>query len=71
MGSDVSFDALKEEADGGHVAPALGHDIFAEGDTPAALRAHVRDAVHCHFGDGSQGPAPELIRLHFVRDDVL
>jgi hypothetical protein len=32
------------------------------------LRARVREAVHCHFDEGQ---APKLIRLHFVRDEVI
>ena len=31
----------------------------------------VKDAVQCHFGDGAPGPKPKVIRLHFVRDEVL
>jgi hypothetical protein len=33
-----------------------------------ALRQQVRDAVNCHFDEGN---APKVIRLHFVRDEVL
>jgi hypothetical protein len=29
----------------------------------------VRDAVDCYFDDPAQ--APRIIRLHFVRDEVL
>jgi hypothetical protein len=28
----------------------------------------VRDAVQCHFDEGK---APKIIRLHFVREEVL
>jgi hypothetical protein len=31
----------------------------------------VRDAGQCYFGDGAPGEPPKLIRLHFVRDEVL
>jgi hypothetical protein len=27
--------------------------------------------VQCHFGDGVPGAMPRIIRLHFVRDEVL
>jgi hypothetical protein len=33
------------------------------------LRQNVREAVDCYFDDPSK--APKLIRLHFVRDEVL
>jgi hypothetical protein len=47
---------------------ALGASIVTEADTIDDLRAAVRDAVQCHF-DGAD--APRIIRLHFVRDEVM
>jgi hypothetical protein len=35
----------------------------------AGLREMVRDAVACHFEDAAT--RPKIIRLHFVRDEVL
>jgi hypothetical protein len=32
------------------------------------LQANVRDAVKCHFEDGQ---APAMVRLHFVRDELI
>jgi predicted RNase H-like HicB family nuclease len=49
----------------------LGHGIVTQGDTLEELRSMVKDAVHCHFGDGVPGPMPKVIRLHFVRDEIL
>ena len=68
---EIIFEVREDETDGGFTAAALGHDIFTEGDTLAELRANVREAVQCHFGDGIPGPLPQVIRLHFVRDEVL
>jgi hypothetical protein len=31
----------------------------------------VRDAVHCHFGEGGAEAMSKVIRLHFVRDEAL
>ena len=60
---------LIEEADeGGYTARALGESIFTEAETLEGLRKNVRLAVACHFEDGL---APPLIRLHFVREEVL
>lgn len=42
-----------------------------EADTLAELRTNVRQAVQCHFGDGAAGEPPAVIRLDFVRDEVL
>ena len=65
--SEVIFQ-VEEAAEGGFTARALGHSIFTEAETMDVLRENVRDAVRCHFEEG-QGPS--LIRLHFVRDEVL
>ena len=69
--SEIIFEVHEDEADGGYVATALGHSIATQGDTLEELRDMVRDAVPCHFGDGVPGPVPKVIRLHFVRDEVL
>jgi predicted RNase H-like HicB family nuclease len=69
--SEIIFEVQEDEVDGGYVATALGHAIVTQGETLEELRAMVKEAVQCHFGDGIPGPAPKIIRLHFVRDEVL
>ena len=69
--SEIIFEVHEDEADGGYVATALGHAIATQGETLEELREMVRDAVQCHFGDGVPGEMPRVIRLHFVRDEVL
>ena len=59
---------VEEAAEGGFTARALGQSIFTEADSIDELRVAVRDAVRCHF---SEAEAPKVIRLHFVRDEVL
>lgn len=59
---------VEDAPDGGYVAQAVGPSIVTQGDSLDELRQNVRDAVSCHFDDGQ---APKLIRLHFVRDEVL
>jgi hypothetical protein len=59
---------VEDAAEGGYTAQALGETILAEGDTLEQLRASVRDAVQCHFEDGE---GPKIVRLHFVRDEVI
>jgi hypothetical protein len=59
---------VEEAAEGGYTARALGHSIFTEADTPAELKEAVRDAVRCHFDEQD---APQLIRLHLVKDEVI
>jgi hypothetical protein len=60
---------VEEAAEGGWIARALGESIVTEADTADELRTVVRDAVACHF-DG-RSPSPSIIRLHFVRDEVI
>ena len=69
--TEIIFEVHADEVDGGYVATALGHSIATQGETLDELREMVRDAVRCHFGDGVPGPMPQLIRLHFVRDEVV
>jgi predicted RNase H-like HicB family nuclease len=59
---------VEEAPEGGFAARALGQSIFTEAETLEELRANVRDAVKCHF---DAGQAPQIIRLHFVRQEVL
>lgn len=67
--SEIIFEVREDEADGGYVASALGYGIHTQGETLAELRAMVKDAVQCYFDESMQPPA--IIRLHFVRDEVL
>ena len=69
--SEIIFEVREDEMDGGFVATALGHAIATQGDTVEEIREMVRDAVHCHIGDGEPGLMPKIIRLHFVRDEAL
>ena len=59
---------VEEAPEGGFTARALGQSIFTEADTLEELRRNVREAVECHFEDGA---GPKIIRLHFVREEVL
>jgi hypothetical protein len=47
---------------------ALGQAIFTEADDLPNLREQIRDAVRCHFDEGNE---PSVIRLHFVREEVM
>ena len=47
--------------DGGYEARALGHSIFTQADTMDELRAMVKDAVACHFGDADTLPTIRLV----------
>jgi predicted RNase H-like HicB family nuclease len=68
---EIIFQVEQDEIDGGYVATALGHSIVTQGESMEELRTMVRDAVQCHFGDRPDAERPAMIRLHFVRDEVL
>jgi predicted RNase H-like HicB family nuclease len=59
---------VEEAVEGGYTARAATESIFTEADTLDELRKSIREAVDCHFEDGQ---APQLIRLHIVRDEIL
>ena len=67
--SEVIFEVREDEIAGGFTASALGLGIHSEGETLEELRANVREAVNCYFDETME--APRIIRLHFVRDEVL
>jgi len=69
--SDASTEIIfevQEAPEGGFTAHALGNPIFTDGDSLEELRRNARDAVRCHFEEKDQ---PRVIRLHFVRDDLI
>ena len=67
MSSEIVF-LVEEAPEGGYTARALSQAIFTDGDTPEQVEDNARDAVRCHFEDED---LPKIIRLHYVRDDVI
>ena len=67
--TEIIFEVSEDEVDGGYTASALGYGIHTQGDTVEEIRRNVKEAVDCHFDDTMT--RPKLIRLHFVRDEVL
>jgi hypothetical protein len=59
---------VEEAPEGGYTARAVGESIFTEAATIEELHEAVRDAARCHFDEGK---SPKLIRLHFVRDELI
>lgn len=55
--------------EGGYTARALDTPIFTEADDLESLRANVRDAVICHYGDAED--RPRVIRLHLVSEQLI
>ena len=59
---------VSEAPEGGYEARALSASIYTEADTLEELKSMVRDAVACHFEDSER---PKIIRLHYVREEVI
>lgn len=66
--SEIIFE-VREAEEGGLWARALGYSIFTQGEDWDELRRMVKEAVTCHFEKESE--RPKIIRLHYVRDEVL
>ena len=59
---------ITQEQDGGFCAECLTENIFTQADSWEELRHNVQEAVKAYFFDQ---PAPQRIRLHLVRDEVV
>ncbi len=67
--TEIIFEVSEDESDGGYSASALGYGIHTQSDSIEELRRNVKEAVDCYFDETMT--RPRLIRLHFVRDEVL
>lgn len=59
---------VEDAPEGGYTARALNASIYTDADDIRDLHKKVRDAVQCHFDEGK---APKIVRLHFVREEVI
>ena len=66
--SEIIFE-VREAEEGGLWARALGYSIFTQGEDWNDLRTMVKDAVSCYFDKETE--RPKVIRLHYLRDEVL
>ena len=66
-GEEIIF-LVEEALERGFEAQALGFSIFTEAESIPELKQAIRDAVECHFPAKQR---PQIIRLHFVRDEVM
>ncbi len=67
--TEIIFEVIEDEVDGGYSASALGYGIHTQGDCVEEVRRNVLEAVDCYFDETMDRPG--LIRLHFVRDEIL
>ena len=67
--TEIIFEVTEDEVDGGYSASALGYGIHTQGECVEEVRRNVLEAVYCYFDETMERPG--LIRLHFVRDEIL
>lgn len=67
--SEIIFEVTEDEVDGGYSASAIGYGIHTQGDSMDEIRRNVKEAIDCYFDDTMERPG--IIRLHFVRDEIL
>lgn len=67
--TEIIFQVEEDIIDGGWVARALGESITTQADSIEELKTMIRDALQCHYD--SESDIPPVIRLHFVRDEVI
>ena len=66
--SEIIFE-VHEAEEGGFWAHAVGYSIFTQANTVEELHKNVREATDCYFDEPTE--MSKLIRLHFVRDELL
>ena len=67
--TEIIFEVTEDEVDGGYSASALSYGIHTEGQSLEEIRRNVKEAVDCYFDETMT--RPQMIRLHFVRDEIL
>ncbi len=67
--TEIIFEVTEDEIDGGYSASALGYGIHTQGECVEEVRRNVLETVNCYFDETMERPG--LIRLHFVRDEIL
>jgi predicted RNase H-like HicB family nuclease len=65
--TEVVFEVTKEK-DGGYDAESDTENLSAQGDTWEELCGNIRTTVDAYFHDG---PKPQTVRLHHVREEIL
>lgn len=66
--SEIIFQVLEDEVDGGYTASAMGYGIHTQAESLDELKSNIKEAINCHFDESEE--MPRLVRLHFVRDEV-
>ncbi len=54
--SEIIFEVIEDEIDGGYSASALGYGIHTDGESLEELRQNVKEAVSCYFDETMELP---------------
>ncbi|MCY4624634.1 MAG: 2-oxoisovalerate dehydrogenase [Chloroflexi bacterium] len=65
--TEIIFEVTEDE--GCYVACAMGYGIAARSENVKDLKEKVREAILAHFD--SADDRPRIVRLHFVREELL
>lgn len=65
------FFLIEEDTETGYIARAIdvNYSIFTEAETVEDLKRNILEAIQCHFENEQY--IPRIIRLHFVKDEVM
>lgn len=67
MNTEIIF-IIQDSLDGGFEAKAVGHSIYTEAETMEELKNNIIEATDCQFDPGKK---PKLIRLHYIKEEVI
>lgn len=54
--SEIIFEVLEDEIEGGFTASALDYGIHTEGETREELEKNIRETIECHFYETMEKP---------------
>ncbi len=66
---EIVFEVTEDDVDNGYSASTPENGIHTQSDSLDEIRRNVKEAVDCCFDESI--PPPEMIWMHFVRDEVL
>lgn len=67
MNKEIIF-IIEDSLDGGFEARSLNYSIFTEAETYEELKNNIKESLSIHF-DAEE--MPKLIRLHYIREEVI
>lgn len=60
--SEIIFEVVEDEIDGGYSASALRHGIHTDGETLEDIRQNVKEAIECYFDEAAELPKNKIFK---------